>query len=114
MERNDAPPPSQGFRYQVRAWRLVKNPACLPHRDWRQGGYTCGPWEDQELMRIIHAAAFRETWTQYDPELVEREWLPKEKRRELIQKPKPKNPVPVVTRNDTVVEGEPEVVPNGP
>jgi hypothetical protein len=25
----------------------------------------------------------RETWTQYDPELVEREYLPKERRREL-------------------------------
>jgi hypothetical protein len=25
----------------------------------------------------------RETWTQYDPELLEREFLPKERRREL-------------------------------
>ena len=25
----------------------------------------------------------RETWTQYDPELVEREFLPKERRKEL-------------------------------
>ena len=26
-------------RYMVRAWRLVKNPAQLPERDWRDGGY---------------------------------------------------------------------------
>jgi hypothetical protein len=34
----------------------------------------------------------RETWTQYDPELIEREYLPRERRRELrvvkLDKPK--------------------------
>ena len=27
-------------RYMVRAWRLVKNPAQLPQRDWQDGGYV--------------------------------------------------------------------------
>jgi hypothetical protein len=69
-------------RYMVRAWRLVKNPSQLPQRDWRDGGYTA-VWQDGEVLRDVHATAMRETWTQYDPELVEREYLPKEKRREL-------------------------------
>jgi hypothetical protein len=69
-------------RYMVRAWRLVKNPAQLPQRDWQDGGYTA-VWHDGEVLRHIHAESMRETWTQYDPELIEREYLPKEQRREL-------------------------------
>ncbi|MEX2026593.1 MAG: hypothetical protein WEH44_04820, partial [Pirellulaceae bacterium] len=42
----------------------------------------------------VRAATMRESWTQYDPELVEREYLPKEKRRELrtVTAPKPTQP----------------------
>ena len=69
-------------RYNVRAWRLVKNQAQLPQRDWRSGGYSA-MWQDGEQIRYIHSKSIRETWTQYDPELVEREYLPKERRREL-------------------------------
>jgi len=69
-------------RYMVRAWRLVKNPNILPVRDWDRGGYR-SLWQDGEQLRDIHALSFRETWTQYDPELVEREFLPKERRKEL-------------------------------
>jgi hypothetical protein len=69
-------------RYMVRAWRLVKNPAQLPQRDWQEGGYSA-MWHDGEVLRRVHADSMRETWTQYDPELVEREYLPKEQRREL-------------------------------
>jgi hypothetical protein len=70
-------------RYMVRAWRLVKNPAQVPQRDWKDGGYVA-VWQDGELMRHVRAASIRETWTQYDPELVEREYLPKERRKELM------------------------------
>jgi hypothetical protein len=69
-------------RYNVRAWRLVKNPAQLPQRDWSAGGYSA-MWQDGEQLRHIQSSSFRETWTQYDPELVEREYLPKERRKEL-------------------------------
>jgi hypothetical protein len=69
-------------RYNVRAWRLVKNPSQLPQRDWAGGGYSA-MWQDGEQIRHIRSKSIRETWTQYDPELVEREYLPKEKRREL-------------------------------
>ncbi|ADB17785.1 hypothetical protein Psta_3121 [Pirellula staleyi DSM 6068] len=69
-------------RYMVRAWRLVKNPAQLPQKNWQVGGYVA-VWQDGEILRKVHSQAMRESWTQYDPELVEREFLPKEKRREL-------------------------------
>lgn len=82
-------------RYMVRAWRLVKNPAQLPQRDWQDGGYVA-VWQDGEVLRDVRATAMRETWTQYDPELLEREYLPKEKRRELktvrLERPTPARP----------------------
>jgi len=67
-------------RYQIRAWRLVKSPAILPVRD--SAGYR-STWQDGLIPRSVTATSFRETWTQYDPELVEREFLPKERRKEL-------------------------------
>lgn len=81
-------------RYNVRAWRLVKNPSQLPQRDWASGGYSA-MWQDGEQIRHIRSKSIRETWTQYDPELVEREFLPKEKRKELrtVSATKPKKAV---------------------
>ena len=86
-------------RYNVRAWRLVKNPAQLPQRDWQRSGYAA-IWQDGEQLRHIYSKSVRETWTQYDPELVEREYLPKERRKELqtvkISRPAtPKIPEPI-------------------
>jgi hypothetical protein len=82
-------------RYMVRAWRLVKNPAQLPQRDWKDGGYSA-LWQDGEVLRQVRSRSIRESWTQYDPELVEREYLPKERRKELrtvkFTRPKPANP----------------------
>jgi len=69
-------------RYHVRAWRLLKRPAQLPRRNWRDGGFTA-VWRDGEVLRMVRAKAVRETWTQHDPELVERNYLPKDQRREL-------------------------------
>ena len=69
-------------RYQLRAWRMVKNNTQLPQRNWQSGGYVA-TWQDGDVLRKISAASTRESWTQYDPELTEREFLPKEKRREL-------------------------------
>lgn len=78
-------------RYDVKAWRLVKNTNQIPQRDFENGGYSCF-WNDGEQTRHIYAKAFKETWTQYDPELIEREYLPKEKRKEFktVQLDKPK------------------------
>ena len=50
------------------------------------GGYVA-LWQDcgqgGEILRRVHSQSIRETWTQHDPELVEREYLPKERRKEL-------------------------------
>lgn len=76
-------------RYQVRDWRLLKTPTQIPLRDWRDGGYV-SEWEDfkqRNGLRRVKSKSFRETWTQHDPELVEREFLPQEKRLELTRIP---------------------------
>jgi hypothetical protein len=69
-------------RYHVRAWRLLKSPAQIPQKDWQRGDYVA-TFYDGDALREIRAKSMRESWTQYDPELVEREALPKERRREL-------------------------------
>jgi hypothetical protein len=84
-------------RYMVRAWRLIKNPAQVPQRDWKEGGYV-SVWQDGELLRQVRSQSFRETWTQYDPELVERDYLPKERRKELMAVKVNRTPRPTAAR----------------
>ena len=69
-------------RHQVVAWRLIKGPSPLPRRDWERRDYAC-TWSDSGVLRSVRAASLRETWTQYDPELAERDMLPLSQRREL-------------------------------
>lgn len=73
---------AQYSRYNVRAWRLLKNQAQMPQRDWRRDEFVT-VWHDGAVLRKVRAETIRESWTQYDPELAERAYLPKEQRREL-------------------------------
>ena len=73
---------SQKHRFQVRAWRLIKTESQLPRRDYRQATYLVR-WHDDGVLREVTAASCRETWTQYDPELIERENLPQDQRLDL-------------------------------
>ena len=76
-------------RYQVRAFRMLKSSQQIPRRNWVDGGYDT-IWHDgqtNDLLRRVHARQMRETWTQYDPELVEREYLAKDRRRDLTKLP---------------------------
>jgi hypothetical protein len=66
---------------QVVAWRLIKDPAIVPKRDW-SGGWVATRM-DADTVRQVRTGSVRESWTQYDPELVAREKLPNEKRRGL-------------------------------
>ena len=66
-------------QYIVRAWRLVKLESLIPRRRWSPPGYEC-LWHDDGLLRQVNAAAFRETWTQHDPERVNRKWVAEEDR----------------------------------
>lgn len=77
-------------RFQVRAWRLLKTPSQWPLRDRRRGGYT-STWNDGDQLRQVFASSFRETWNQVDTEVLERQFLPRDQRRELAR-PKPPNP----------------------
>ena len=78
---------SEAGRYQIRDWRMIKRVSQIPRRDWRLGGYVA-VWHDPlegNVLRKMHAANLRETWTQYDPEIVERSFLKKDKRRKLAR-----------------------------
>lgn len=70
-------------RHQCLAWRLIKSPSQLPVPDHERGGFAA-TWNDGEVIRTVRADSYRETWLQYDPELADREVLPKERRRELL------------------------------
>jgi hypothetical protein len=72
-------------RFNVRDWRLLKSPSQIPLRNWRGRDFVT-IWHDfkqRDVLRKVHARMIRETWTQYDPELVEREFLALDKRRAL-------------------------------
>ena len=78
--------PAEG-RYQVRDWRLLKSPDQIPLHSARDREFTA-VWNDfkaQDTLRSTRAKMVRETWTQYDPELVEREFLAENKRRKLME-----------------------------
>lgn len=78
--------------HHLRAWRMIKpgsdsrqsiqSPPMLPRYSQAHGVWVV-EWFDDGKHRRVTATAYRESWTQYDPELTEREFLPKEKRREL-------------------------------
>ncbi len=69
-------------RFHVRDWRLLKHPGQLPHKMLGGTDYVA-IWLDGDVVRRVVAPSVRETWTQYDPEVVERDRLPKEARRKL-------------------------------
>ena len=69
-------------RYLVQAWRQLKDPAQMPRKNWGRGDFVA-LWRDEGVLREVRATTFRESWTQYDPEVVDRRFLPKTQRREL-------------------------------
>lgn len=62
-------------RFEVVAWRLVKQPLTHPK--------GCLLLLDDGKLRRVRYRSMCESWTQYDPEIVERQWWPKEQRRGL-------------------------------
>ncbi len=71
-------------RFNVRAWRLVKSPSQLPLKHV-SGGFV-SIWHDDRTLRRVVAKSKRESWTQYDPELIDRQFLPKDKRPNLTKR----------------------------
>jgi hypothetical protein len=75
---------SEQGRYNIRDFRLMRSTGQMPVRDWSGGGYL-SMWHDGSVLRKVHATSFRESWTQYDPEVEERKYLKREERRELLK-----------------------------
>lgn len=72
--------------YRVRAWRLLNNDAQLPTR--HRGAWRCR-WQDGKTYRDVRAPLMRTTHTQYDVEIADRDYLPKEHRRGLAHEAAP-------------------------
>ena len=70
--------------FHVVAWKLAKSPAVATRRP--------GGWKLVFPHRTILALSYRETWTQYDPELRDRLYLPKHQRFGLAGRPPPPHP----------------------
>lgn len=94
-------------RYEVVAWRILKGvreqpkqlkpePECwkgpawigghaTPLRRYDRGGWWLSQWKDERdrCWREVAAPMHRETWTLRDPEVDNREWLPRDQRRGL-------------------------------
>lgn len=69
-------------RDQVVDWRLVKQPSHLPVKT-KDGLYTTiwsVEYGSYAGLHVVKADHYRETWTQWDVELIEREQIPKEHR----------------------------------
>lgn len=84
----------------IRAWRLIKSPTQWPVRDRRGGGHV-SIFQDGELLRHVRAGSFRETWSQHDPELLERVHLSPQDRREFFR---PRPPIPAAPKNHELHE----------
>lgn len=69
-------------RHTVGAWRLVKNPGIIPTLNRKTNLYQSIFIDNGEIRKVI-AKYIVESWTQHDVELVDREFLKKELRREL-------------------------------
>jgi hypothetical protein len=71
-------------RFNVNAWRLLKNTNQIPIRNAVSGKFS-STWYDGKVLRTINADDRIETWTQYDPETFERAFLPKSERPDLVR-----------------------------
>ena len=71
-------------RFHVRAWRLVRNDDQVPRQQWDPSRYVC-TWQDKHIRRQVSAPQMRETWTQQDPERVNREFLSEDQRQPLFE-----------------------------
>ena len=69
--------------FRVVAWRFIKKPSQMARRDWRRGGFV-SLWHDGHVLREVRSDFVRETWTQFDPEVRDRDQLPQHLRRGLF------------------------------
>lgn len=66
-------------RFLVRSWRLVKSADQLPRQTWKPSRHYV-VWTENGSIRRVEAPQLRQTWSQKDPEKVNREFLPEDQR----------------------------------
>lgn len=72
----------------VREWRnLMTGGAAASLPVHIPGGGYRSFWWDSDRLRLVTATTFTESWTQHDPELADREFVPKELRRLFRRSP---------------------------
>ena len=69
----------------------VKKESQLPIRHWNPRSYQC-TWHDGPLLRQVRASKMRETWSQQDPERVNRAFLPEDQRIPIFPRQIAKHP----------------------
>jgi len=67
---------------RARFWRMAKTIDATPRPDRIYGGHVLR-FLDGDVLRVIRARSCEETWTQYDVELYDRQFLDKEQRHPL-------------------------------
>ena len=75
----------QKSRFHVRTWRPLETIAQLPTYESTTGEHVA-TWQDRHdgnRLRQVRANAVQETWTQYDPEMQNRRFVPRKARRDL-------------------------------
>jgi len=77
--------------FHVVAWRFVKSPGVAPVRDWPRNGFV-SIWLDGDVLRRVRSPSSRETWTQYDPEVHDRQFHSQNERPGLASRPQIKAP----------------------
>lgn len=72
-------------RFEIVDYKQLRSQEQVPLRVESRNGYL-SVWQDRSdhnLLRSIHAKDMIETFTLHDPEMIQRRWLPKERRVEL-------------------------------
>lgn len=70
--------------YRVQAWRLIKPTSKLSV--WKSPKGIIVWLQDGEDLRKIYTYSYIETWTQYDPEMVDRSKWPENQRKGLLKR----------------------------
>lgn len=77
-----------GNELHVVFWRLLKGREAFPQRRFASGVYEA-LWIDDGQARRVRGRSFRQTWTQHDPELANRQRWPQSQRRGLTRSLEP-------------------------
>ncbi len=71
-------------QHHVFAWRMWNENGQIPLRDWRRKSYVL-IWFDGKNLRRVRAHVAHESWTQYDPEILDRQRVAPTQRRGLAK-----------------------------